>query len=345
VEQRQENGAGTAIAKRDQLGNAELTRTGETAAVAQAHQGAEMVRARFTLAIARPRQMAVVRERALDECQRPRFAQVARYRVPRGGATIEGWSIRAAEALGRIFGNIDVSVRVIADDTSKRILQVTAIDLESNFTTSAEVTVAKTIERKQLRNGQTAIATRIGGDGNTLFIIEASDDDLLVKQNALISKARRNCILQLIPGDLLDEMLEVVKETQRQGDKAEDPTEARKKLADAFLGIGIKAPLLAEYVQARWSKRIDLLSPDEIGELREVFVALRDKETTWKEVMAGVVPDAEIADEKKTSASAPPKTTADLKAREKAKSKTAAVGEDGGPEPPISGDREPGSDG
>jgi hypothetical protein len=333
VEQRQENGAGTAIAKRDQLGNAELMRTGETAAVAQAHQGAEMVRARFTLAIARPRQMAVVRERALDECQRPRFAQVARYRVPRGGATIEGWSIRAAEALGRIF------------DTSKRILQVTAIDLESNFTTSAEVTVAKTIERKQLRNGQTAIATRIGGDGNTLFIIEASDDDLLVKQNALISKARRNCILQLIPGDLLDEMLEVVKETQRQGDKAEDPTEARKKLADAFLGIGIKAPLLAEYVQARWSKRIDLLSPDEIGELREVFVALRDKETTWKEVMAGVVPDAEIADEKKTSASAPPKTTADLKAREKAKSKTAAVGEDGGPEPPISGDREPGSDG
>jgi hypothetical protein len=326
------NEGGAAVAKRDNLGNAELMRTGETAAVAQAHQAEALVRARFALAISRPRVMAVVRERALDECQRPRFAQVARYRVPRGGSTIEGWSIRAAEALGRIFGNIDVNVSVIADDPARRVLQVTAIDLESNFTTGAPVTVAKVMERRQLRNGQVAIASRTNSEGQLVHLVEATDDELLVKQNALLSKARRNAILQLIPGDLLDEMLEVVNETRRKGDKAEDPEAYRKRMLDGFYEIGVKASMLAEYIRLRFDKTVETLTVDEMHDLRDLHTALRDKEVTWKDAMAGLIPDAEVVDPPK-SAGAPPKTTADLKRAEKAKKGDS----DNAPEPGSSG--------
>lgn len=334
------NDGGAAVAKRDNLGNAEVMRTGETAAVAAAHQAEALVRARFALAMSRPRVMAVVRERALDECQRPRFAQVARYRVPRGGATIEGWSIRAAEALGRIFGNIDVNVSVIADDPARRVLQVTAIDLESNFTTGAPVTVAKVMERRQLRNGQVAIASRTNSEGQLVHLVEATDDELLVKQNALLSKARRNAILQLIPGDLLDEMLEAVNETRRKGDKAEDPEAYRKRMLDGFYEIGVKASMLAEYIKLRFGKTVETLTIDDMHDLRDLHTALRDKEVTWKDAMAGVIPDAEVVEPVPGAKGAPPKTTADLKRAERSK-KSAPMGEEGGPEPPL----EPGSNG
>jgi hypothetical protein len=58
----------------------------ETAASAVATQARAMVEARFTIALARPRDVSQFRARLLKDCERPGFADVAIYQLPRGGA-------------------------------------------------------------------------------------------------------------------------------------------------------------------------------------------------------------------------------------------------------------------
>ncbi|MFK5283136.1 hypothetical protein ACI3PL_26555, partial [Lacticaseibacillus paracasei] len=67
------------------------------------------------------------------------------------------------------------------------------------------------------------------------------------KQNALVSKAVRTLAMRLIPGDLVDGAMEVVIQTQNKRD-AQDPDAARKKLVDAFAGVGVKPADLKTYL-------------------------------------------------------------------------------------------------
>ena len=56
----------------------------DTAATAVAAQAKALVEARYIMALRRPRDMDVVREKMLKECMRPSFAAVARYVKPIG---------------------------------------------------------------------------------------------------------------------------------------------------------------------------------------------------------------------------------------------------------------------
>lgn len=326
---------GAAVAKQDAV-SGQIVRSGETSVVAASAMAEAQIRARYSLAQLRPRDWDEVRLRVMKECERPRFAQVARYSVPRGGKNVTGWSIRAAEALMRYVGNIDAQTRVVADDDRQRVIAVTVMDLEVNAAITVEVVVPKTVERRKLGQGQKALATRHNSFGDIVYLVESTDDELLFKQNNLLAKARRNAILQLVPGDLLDEMLEVVEETQARADKS-DPDAARKKLLDCFDFVGVTPAALKEYI----GKPLEALTPPDFKHLREVYAALRDGETTWREVTGANAEQAAPASDPK----AQPKSAADLKAREKAKAKsTAPMGEPGGPEPPMPGEREPGED-
>ena len=104
--------------------------------------------------------------------------------------------------------NIYSSVASIYDDPKKRIILVTATDLESNLTFDKDVTVPKTMERSKLKSGQVPIKWRTNSKGNPVYLVEAeTDDDILNTENALASKALRVCLLRLIPGDILDEAI------------------------------------------------------------------------------------------------------------------------------------------
>ena len=105
----------------------------ETAASAMAAQAEALVKARMTVALARPRDIDGVRLKMLKECDRVGFADEAIYLKPMGGdnKALEGLSIRFAEAAIQLMGNIDVLCPVVYDDDEKRIIQVTVLDLET----------------------------------------------------------------------------------------------------------------------------------------------------------------------------------------------------------------------
>jgi ribosomal protein L12E/L44/L45/RPP1/RPP2 len=256
-----------------------LAKVVETASTALAAQAKATIEARYIMAERNPRDFDVVREKLLKDCNRPSFAAVAIYHKPIGNG-IEGPSIRFAEAALRAMGNVDVSTQTVYDDDDRRIVRVSVTDLEANLPYSQDVTITKTVERRKLAKGDTPLRTRLNSYGDMLYILPGTDDDILNKQGALISKAVRTLGLRIVPGDLIDEAMAEVRNTQRRKD-AEDPDAAKRNLFDSFADQGVTAEQLKEYLGHAGAT----LNPKEMKELRGLYAALRDGETSWREIM------------------------------------------------------------
>lgn len=249
----------------------------ETAASAVAARERAAVEARFIVAVKCPRSADQARLRILDACKRPRFAESARYSKPVGGKNIEGLSIRFAEEAARAWGNLDVSGMIVFDDTVRRIYRVTGTDLETNATQSQDVIVEKVVERRNPRQGQTVIGQRLNTKGEVVYLIEANEDELHNKVNAMVAKARRNIILTLIPSDISEEAEELIIKTVRERD-SKDPAGARKAILDAFWTLGVTPEAVQEFLQ----KPLDQVNPAELSTLRAIYTAIKDGETTWQ---------------------------------------------------------------
>ncbi len=259
-----------------------LAGRGETASTAAAVQAKTQVEARYMMAMHQPRSVMQFRQKLLDACKRPRFAQTSRYSKPVGKERIVGWSIRFAEECARCLGNLLVESAVIYDDSQIRLVRVMVTDLEANLTYPTDVTVAKTVERKFLKKGQQAIRTRINSNGEPVHIVEATDDDILNKQNALVSKAIRTAVLRVVPGDILEEAEEEVLATTRNED-AKDPADKAKKIADAFYTYGVTAAQIEKVL----GHSLSVVNPAEVTMMRTWITAMKDGDTTWREIEEG----------------------------------------------------------
>lgn len=253
--------------------------TNETAATAVATQARAMVEARYVLAMKNPRDLDQVRQSMMKECRRPRFAEVAMYHKPIGKG-IDGPSIRFAEMALRCMRNVNIMTLTVLDDRQKRIVKVCVNDVEANVEYSQDVTVTKTVERRNKKPGDAVVGERLNSTGEKVYILEATDDDILNKQNALISKAVRTLGLRVVPGDITDECMDIVVDTMRSKDKA-DPDAAKRKIFDSFAEIGVSVDNLKEYIGNDGSN----LTPKELTTLRALFTAIKDGETSWAEAM------------------------------------------------------------
>lgn len=256
-------------------------RTGETASTAVAARSRAEVEARYAVALKFPRSWMDVRNRMLANCARHRFAETSRYAKPVGSGKVMGWSVRFAEAMAREMGNLYIGTTVVWDDDEKRIIQVMVTDLESNTTYPMEITIVKTIERKSSA-GYEVVSSRTNKQNQTIYIVKATDDDLLNKQNSQISKALRNSVLRLAPGDLLDECFDAIQESLSKADKS-DPKGQIKKLSAAFYEIGVSAKMIAEFLGM---PTLENVAPEQLAVLRTIYTGLKEGETSWDDVMA-----------------------------------------------------------
>ena len=251
----------------------------ESAAIAMATQQKAIVEARYKMALARPRDLDLVRQKMLKDASRPSFATVAIYHKPVGNG-IEGPSIRFVESAIRNMTNILTETSTVSEDDERRVIRVAVSDLETNTYFSQDVTVTKTVERRKLPQGEKPIRVRANSNGQPIYILHATDDEILNKQNALISKAVRTLGLRLIPGDLVDEALWEIKKTMAQQDR-QDPDAAKHRIIDAFAQLGVSVEALKEFV----GHELSALTPNEIQLLRTTYTSIKDGETSWKAVM------------------------------------------------------------
>ena len=269
--------ASTAIIKQG-FGTREVTHQRETQGIAAAATARALVEARYLVAMQRPRDVDDFRARLLKHCKRPRFAAAAEYSKPVGGKQMKGPSIRFVEAALEEYGNVDIDSTPVYDDDEKRIVRVTVTDLERNITHKKDFTVEKYVERKKPKTGDEILSERRNSYGEMVFRIRASEDDFANKANATDSKVLRNLGLRILPSDIVAEGMDVCYET-RESEDAKDPDAAKRKISDSFGTIGVMPSALKEYL----GHDLGTASPAEIDDLRAVYVAIRDGESTWTE--------------------------------------------------------------
>jgi hypothetical protein len=270
----------------------EMIRSAETGATAAAERARAMVEAKYALAMRRPRNVDNFRTLIAKECRRPSFAEVARYSKPVGGDSVEGFSVRFAEACHRLFGNLDVQSAITVDDPYKRVIRLEVTDLETIASVSAEIVVEKTVERSKA-NGRKVIAQRKNSRGYTVFVVEATEDELIGKTESLRSRIFRNLVMKMIPGDILDECRRIVEKTMNDADAA-DPDAARKRICDSFAEVGVMPTQLSDFL----GHGLDTMTPLELRNLRLIFASIRSGEATWTEYVEAKETDKNAKDGK-----------------------------------------------
>lgn len=253
----------------------------EVAVASAAAQAKATVSARYEMALRRPRNWDQVRADINKECRRPSFARdkSAWYKKPIGSG-VEGLGIRFAEMALRCMGNVLIETEVRYEDDHKEVIRVTVTDLEANNTWPADVMVTKTVERSKPEEDGSFFSVRKNSYQKNVYTVRATDDDLLNKRAALVSKAVRTLALRLIPGDIQNEAEELIKAI-RQDDAARDPDAERKAIVDAFDGLHVSATMLTEYL----GHPIAQCSPAQLVDLRGLYGAIREGDATWKQVM------------------------------------------------------------
>jgi hypothetical protein len=253
----------------------------DPAAVAAAEAAKARIQAAYIMAMQRPRSYDQSRIKILEACSRPAFAEKVEYSKPVGGGKpIVGPSIRFAELALREWGNISYENQVVYDDDLTRRINVVITDLETNTTFSASIQLAKTVERKNA-TGREVVSERINSYGDKVYIVKATEDEIMTKQSAAVSKSLRNEGLRLIPQDIIEEAIERARETVKRRDKA-DPDAARKKLADAFAGLRIMPADLEKYL----GHPLGQTSPAELQDLRSIYQTIKDGEAKWSDYVS-----------------------------------------------------------
>lgn len=289
---------------RQEFGASQAQSQHETAIAAVTARERARVEALYVMAERHPRSWDSVRVRLLSHCERPRFAEIAKYRKPVGNKEIngqwvqqyvEGPSARLAETAAQEMTNLAIEAPVTYEDDKIRVIRPSVIDLERNIPHSCEVAIAKAVERrgKKKRNtdgknpedwdppaGREVISKRLNSYGEPVFLVVATEDEIRMRQNSEISKAQRNFIMKLLPRDILDEAMDRIEKTLNDPNKI-DPTEAKKRLIDSFAAIGVMPDDLVNYI----GHKIDSVDAAELKDLRGLYVAIHSGETTFKEAM------------------------------------------------------------
>lgn len=238
-----------------------LANTAEQRVIAEV-QGMLIVAKKF------PRDMRVAMDRILNSFTRPSLCEVAKYQYSRGGSDVDGPSIRAAEAIAQMWGNIEFGFRELSrgvgpDGVGYSEVEAYAWDLESMTRRPAHFRVRHWRDTKK------------GG-------YPITDERDIYELTANMAQRRvRACILAIIPGDVIEAAMAQAEMTLRT--KADTSPEAMAKMLDAFAAFGVTK----EQIEKRIQRRLDAIQPAQVVSLKKIYASLRDGMSTpaeWFEV-------------------------------------------------------------
>lgn len=244
----------------------------ELAPTAAAAEKQFEIQSAIVLAKRFPRDEDQAFQKLMKACGRTSFAEEAEYSFPRGGQMVKGPSVSLAREAARVWTNIRYGLSIVRDDSGSRQIQGWAWDLETNTKITAEDDFRKLVFRK--------------GKG----WIEPDERDLRELTNRRGAILIRNCILQVIPKDLVEDARDAATNTLKSN-AAKDPDAARKKILIAFSELNVTAEMLAAYL----GHPVAQSSPAEIADLRAVYKSISDGNTTWADYMNGNT-EAQAAD-------------------------------------------------
>lgn len=266
---------------------------GEQNASGSAARALAEVQAAYAIAVARPRNFAMARSKAIDTVRRPAFAEKCIYELDFGGNKnddqkkkkdeVRGLTIKAAQVLQRCWGNMGVAGGIAHEDQRVRTIRVGVVDYEANAGIANEITLQKTVERSTDK-GRIVVAQRTNTWGRPVYIVEATEQEMLTKQQAWFSRLMRNGILRLIDEDLVEEVFAEADKAANASDANGDPRQKVKDAIDWFASQDITTEMLEKFL----GRRLFDPAPNValVTTLRKISATLRSGEATWSELWA-----------------------------------------------------------
>lgn len=215
-------------------------------------QGQEVQAAVF-MAKQFPRNLSQSFNRVIEICGRESLAEVATYEYPRGGKKVTGPSIRLAEAIAQVWGNIDTGIIELERGNGQSVAMAYAWDLETNYRQTKTFTVPHIRETKR---GSVALT-----DSRDIY-------EMVANQGA---RRQRACILGVLPGDIVETAIQACERTLvGNGEPLQNKI---SKMIDVFNNeFGVTVEMLED----KFGMNVEAFTEKTVITLRNIYTSLRD---------------------------------------------------------------------
>lgn len=254
--------------------NAPLIVASGVGAVAASSREQSQIQAAIISAKKFPRDENAAYVRAVRNFERASLAEDALYSFPRGSSTVTGPSVNCARELARCWGNLRYGFQTVEQTEDDVHLKGYAYDLESNTYVEVEDKFSKKIQKKNYQSGRTEW---VQPDERQLR-------ELVFKRGAILE---RNAVLKLMPPDLIEAAADRAKLTLK--DKAAGQLKVSrddyvKSIAKAFDGAGVSTEML----ERRLGHKLNLISEEEVVELKAILKSIKDGNSKREEYFSYV---------------------------------------------------------
>lgn len=224
----------------------------------ESNRAAQEVQSALLIAKKFPRDETAAYNRIMTSCKRISLANQAIYNLPISGKNQSGPSIRLAEVLAQAWGNLKFGFHEYGREDGKSSCKAYCHDLETNTNSEIDFEVEHYIEIGKKENK------------SKKWISDPAEIDRLVANRG--SKKLRQCILKVIPPDIVEDAMNQCKDTIKKGDGSPISDRARKMVV-AFGVLGVTQDM----IEKRLGHAVDLIDADELVDLTAIYKALIDK--------------------------------------------------------------------
>lgn len=237
-------------------------------AVAVASREMAEMQAKVFMAKQFPRNEQEATRRILNACMRESLANVAVYEYSRGGS-VSGPSIRLAETIAQSWGNIDYGFRELESNNGVSKVESFCWDVETN------TRATRTFEVRHERY------TRQG----TKTLTDPRDIYETIANNA--SRRLRACILQIVPGDVVEAAVEQCKQTQEDALKRKGGNikERVAEMVKRYAELGVTRKMLEAYV----GRDIESITYSQLVKFGNVYQTIKDGTSTVEDHFASAM--------------------------------------------------------
>lgn len=226
-----------------------------TSAQIETSRAIQEVQAAVLVAQKMPRDEIRATKRIMDAAKRKTLAEQASYCYPRGGQTVTGPSIRAAETMAKYWGNISYGTKELSQNKNTHTSEMMAYawDLETN--TRVEK-IFQVEHKRDTKKGNYSLT-----DNRDIYELTANFG----------ARRLRACILEVLPSDIVEDFLTECDKTLA-GNNDIPLKERVTKMITAFEGLGVTQ----DQIEKRLGCKADVIIERQLVELRKIYTSLKD---------------------------------------------------------------------
>lgn len=210
------------------------------------------IQAQAVMAKMYPRSLPDAIKRIQGECSRKALAEQAVYKFKKGKGEVSGASIRLAEAIARSYGNMKYGFDVQSTENGASHVRAYCYDLETNVFAERIFSVSHVLDTR---------------DGSRELTEQRDIYEMVANQS---QRRVRACILEMIPGDVVDFAINECQKTLRSSVVVDN--NAILGIIEAFKAFGVTKVQLEAYLD----RNIESIQAEQLISLRQIYKGIKE---------------------------------------------------------------------